>query len=191
MCPSARVQHAGSVLDQGLAAQGTGEVSWQLEGHEVRCSSEGLRMAPTTGKLGLGLAVAGPELSQLCRFRGDSVTRAQGHFHLPAHLCVSKTGSTGRRCWCPQPRGLAGSRRRPLTAFLPCPLQRRNREQLRAEALAAHRRRARAEGKTPASPRSQRDLPLPQQVTRSLLRAFLGRPTPSPSHSVPTVRGTP
>lgn len=148
-------------------------------------------MAPTTGKPGLGLAVAGPELSQPCRFRGDSVTRARGHFHLPAHLCASKTGSAGRRCRCPQPRALAGSRRRPLTAFLPCPLQRRSREQRRAGALAAHRRRARAEGETPASPWSQRDPPLPQQVTRSLLRAFLGRPAPSPPHSAPTARGTP
>lgn len=190
-CPSAGVQHTGSVLDQGLAARETGEESWQLEGHEARCSAEGLSMAPTTGKPGLGLAMARSELRQPCRFRGVSATQARGHFHLPAHLCASKIGSTGRHCWCPQPRGLAGSWRRPLTAFLPCPLQRRIREQRRAEVLAAHRRRALVEGKTPASPWSQRDLPLPQQVTRSLMRAFLGRPAPSPPHSAPIVRGKP
>lgn len=64
VCPSAGVQHAGSVLDQGLAVQGTGEGSWQLEGHEARCSCEGLSTAPTTGKPGLGLAVAKSSVSR-------------------------------------------------------------------------------------------------------------------------------
>lgn len=36
VCPSERVQRAGSVLEQGLAAQGAGGVSWQLEGREVQ-----------------------------------------------------------------------------------------------------------------------------------------------------------
>lgn len=70
-------------------------------------------MAPAAGKPvpGLGLAVAEPELGLPCRVRGDNVTRARGHFHLPVHLCagvapspalpaVGRICGAGGQCWC-------------------------------------------------------------------------------------------
>lgn len=76
-----------------------------------------------------------------------------------------------------------GSRLGSLTAFLPCPLQRRSGERRRAGAPAA-------EGEPPASPWSPREPPVPQQVTRNLLSPFLGRPAPSPPHRAQAARGT-
>lgn len=113
------------------------------------------------------------------------------------------------------PAGGAGARSlswllraRLLTAFLPCPLQRRKRERRWAGTLAA-------EGRTPGSPRSRmeplahrstprphgqarRDPPVPrpqwelQQVTRTPPReASLCHPTLAPPPVPPTPRGKP
>lgn len=162
------------VLQQGLAAAGAAGGSWQLEGREARSSAAGLSAAPSAAKPGPGSAAPGAP-------RGRCHT---GSGPLPSPRTASC--EQDRRCWR-LPRGPPA----PLTAFLPCPLQRRRGERRRAGALAAHRRRARAEGETPASPRSQRDPPLRQQVTRSLPRAFLVRPAPRPPRSAQTARGTP
>lgn len=175
-------------------------------------------MAPAVGQPvpGLSLAAAEPEPGLPCWFRGDdghtcSGPRASLSRRRAPPPTAGRGCSPGGRCRCPWPRGLAGPRRRCLTAFPPCPLQRRKREQRRAGTPAGRRQRARAEGETPASPRSrmepparrrspwprgwaQRDPPVPrprQQVTRSLPRGFPGRPAPSPLHIAPTARGRP
>lgn len=122
-------------------------------------------------------------------------------------VLVGNAGACGPEIWL-------APRCRCLTAFVPCPLQRRNREQRWAGTLAAYRQRAWTEGKTAASLWSQMKLPArrfspwphgwaqrnspvphprwgPQKVTWSLLRGFPGHPVPPPPHATPTARGMP
>lgn len=206
------VQCAGSVLDRGLTAQRDGEGRWWLEG-EAGCSRE--------GSLCQGWAWQRHSPSSVDGAGSDRTTcrTGSGPFHHPRILMPASPPSPaccgqGPQCWWAMlvptavlvgdagahgPAAWLTPRCRCLTAFLPCPLQRRNREQRRAGAPAAHQRSAQAEGETPASPWSrlepparrrspwprgqvQRVPPVPrpqqslQQVTRSLPRAFPSRP---------------